>query len=200
MDRPTLRELWANHTGRLIDRWDHYLDIYPRYFERFRDKHVRVLEIGVCHGGSLQLWKAYFGYDAEITGLDINPQCKEYEDAQIKVVIGNQANPHFMAKFAEEHGPWDIVIDDGSHVTEHQETSFRALWPHTTAFYICEDCHTRYPQLEAGLIHQYPWVIVAEKLHVEPKRIVTGKPSRELNGDEKAVYGAINAVYRDPNP
>ncbi len=84
--------LFRHHQGRRVDKWRHYFHIYDRHFERFRGTRVRVLEIGVDHGGSLQIWKKYFGADARIVGLDIDPRCQEYAEDQIEIVTGNQAD------------------------------------------------------------------------------------------------------------
>jgi hypothetical protein len=191
----TLRECAQAHTGRLIDKWSHYFPIYERHFAKFVGRPIRLLEIGVGHGGSLQLWKAYFGHKAEIDGLDIDPRCEEYEEEQISITIADQRDLVDSPKLnALVQGfCWrDIVIDDGSHRPEDQASSFAALWPHVEpgGVYLIEDCHNGYPQLHAdsddpGLIYYYPWVLVIEK----PKRMVIGKPSRPLNQAELEAYG-----------
>ena len=173
--------------GRQVDKWRHYMEIYERHFAKYQGEAVRLLEIGVDHGGSLQMWKEYFGKGVEITGVDINPVCKEYEEDQIKVVIADQCDPA-LARL----GPFDIVIDDGSHLKQHQSQSFLTLWPHCTGTYLIEDCHDGFPSLSPHrdfLEYRYPWVIVLER----PKRIIRGTPSRELRPDEalaRANYGA----------
>src|SRR5882757_8118386 len=103
--------MFRHHVGRRVDKWRHYFQIYDRHFDRFRGKRIRVLEIGVDHGGSLQIWKNYFGADATIVGLDIDPRCAEYAEDQIEVRIGNQADVALLKSL----GQFDIVIDDGSH-------------------------------------------------------------------------------------
>lgn len=204
MDSLSLKELWNRHTysGRLIDKWEHYLPIYERHFAQFRNKPVRILEIGVSHGGSLQLWKAYFGWNAQITGLDIDKRCAEYGEIQIYVYTGDQGNLAWMNAFAKSAGPFDIVIDDGSHKITDQQISFCALWPHTTSIYLIEDIHGDKPHInpqDAASAHYYPWVMVFERDQRPMKRIVTGKPSRQLNHDEISAYGPINDQYLHPH-
>lgn len=171
------------HQGRLIDRWRHYFSLYDRHFGRFRGGPIRVLEIGIGHGGGLQFWKAYFGSEAQIVGLDIDGRCKEYEESRITVHIGDQADPPIMGRF-------DIIIDDGSHRIEDQEASFTKLWPYLNSggVYFIEDCHHGYPdvcRVISVLYYQYPWVVVCEK----PQRVIAGTPSRPLNTAEIAAYG-----------
>lgn len=178
------RECFYAHKGRLVDKWESYFDIYQKHFAKYQNTGVKVLEIGVSHGGSLQLWKEYFGPQAQITGIDIDERCQAYEEEQISIRIGHQAT---ISNWEEI----DIVIDDGSHVKEHQEASFKALWPSTRGVYLCEDCHGGYPQFLApeAIRYDYPWVRVLER----PKRLIRGKPSRELRQDE---IEAIN-LYSD---
>lgn len=169
---------FRHHVGRRVDKWQHYFDIYDRHFERFRGKRIRVLEIGVDHGGSLQIWKKYFGHDAEIVGLDIDPRCAQYVESQIEVRIGNQSDWSLLKTL----GVFDIVIDDGSHRLQDQLASFEALWPSTRSVYLIEDCHQALPSFgEAiALRYEYPWAVVAEK----PQRLIRGEDSRELRPDE----------------
>jgi hypothetical protein len=195
----TLQELWDSHTGRLMDKWAHYLPIYERYFERFRGKSPRILEIGVSHGGSLQLWKAYFGPRATIWGLDVDPRCANYEKAGIYITIGRQEDPVVHAWYREAELKFDIILDDGSHRLEHQQASLDGLWSQLNdgGVYLIEDCRETYPALPVGCwsVGSYAGLIVFEKgpLHIE--RIVTGEPSRPLNADEARIYGSINPRY-----
>jgi hypothetical protein len=176
MNEISLFQMFMSHTGRQIDKWAHYFPIYERHFEQYRNKYVRVLEIGVDHGGSLQLWKRYFGLQAVIVGVDINPECAKYTEDRIEVHTMDQCDPRIA-----DLGEFDIIIDDGSHILSHQKISFNHLWPNCRGVYLIEDCHGGYPPLEtAACIYRYPWVIVVEK----PRRIIRGTPSRELNEHE----------------
>jgi SAM-dependent methyltransferase len=180
----TLFDMFESHGGRQIDKWLHYFPIYEKHFERFRGKSPRVLELGVDHGGSLQLWKRYFGVGAEIFGIDINSDSL-FSEPQIFTMRYDQTDPGIA-----RHGPFDIVIDDGSHVAEHQMASFDILWPRCTGVYLIEDCHNVQPAVRSvgALKYSYPWVYVYER----PKRLIRGTPSRELREDEadaRKLYG-----------
>jgi len=141
-----LNDIFFEHKDRLIDKWDHYLDIYEENFSEFVNKKPKVLEIGVYHGGSLQMWKRYFGEGCNIVGLDINHECKKYEEDGISIVIGDQSSPDFWASFFESHGEFDIIIDDGSHINSHQIITFLSAWPHlkNNGVYLVEDLHCAY--------------------------------------------------------
>lgn len=180
----TVREVFQAHTGRQIDKWEHYFPIYEKHFAKYVGTAVRVLEIGIDHGGSLQMWKEYFGSQSRIVGVDINPDT-QFEEDQIETYCYDQYDPSLA-----DLGPFDIVIDDGSHICAHQSITFRHLWPQTKGVYLIEDCHNGYPLLEPHppIMTRYPWVVVAEK----PQRIIKGSPSRELRPDEveaRELYG-----------
>jgi cephalosporin hydroxylase len=149
--------LFYDHQGRLINKWDHYLDIYDRYFGPFLKigRPVRLLELGVSHGGSLELWRKYFGPEAVILGIDVDPRCGKLDGSGIGVRIGSQADPEFLKGVVREMNGLDIVIDDGSHIASHQRKSFETLFPLLDAegIYIVEDLHTAYfrGQFEGGV-------------------------------------------------
>jgi len=132
-----------------VHKWHHYFDIYTKHFEAFRNRPIRMLEIGVFRGGSLRMWKQYFHPDSTIVGIDIDKSCKDHEiaDKKVFVRIGSQADPEFLAKVNDEFGPFDIILDDGSHKTHHQNISFGALFRAALAdngVYMVEDMHTNY--------------------------------------------------------
>jgi hypothetical protein len=130
-------------TGHGIWKWDHYFDIYDRHFSRFRGGKVHVLEIGVYSGGSLDMWKHYFGPQASIYGADIEPACKSYESESIKIFVGDQADRKFWSQVRQQVPRLDIVIDDGGHHPEQQIVTIEELLPHMQpgGIYLCEDVH-----------------------------------------------------------
>lgn len=132
-----------------VVKWHHYFDIYERHFSRYRAEPITMLEIGVFRGGSLRMWKQYFHPDSTIVGIDIDTFCKAHEiaDQNVFVRIGSQADPDFLARVNGEFGPFDIILDDGSHKTHHQIVSFGALFREALkdgGVYVVEDMHTNY--------------------------------------------------------
>lgn len=150
-----LSTYFKTNKGRLIHKWVHYLDVYERHFSRFRDRDITVLEIGVSHGGSLQMWKEYFGPRAKIYGIDINPKCKEFEEENIKIFIGSQSDRTFLREVLKSVPTFDILIDDGGHTMKQQIVSFEELFSHVKpdGVYLCEDLHTSY-RLDYGGGHK----------------------------------------------
>jgi len=141
-----MARLFYAHRGRTIHKWIHYLDIYERHFACYRNTPVRMLEIGVDKGGSLEVWRDYFGASATIVGIDINPECATYATAPNRIRIGSQDDPQFLQSVIQEMGTPDIVLDDGSHIARHQRATFRILFPilKDGGLYVIEDMHTSY--------------------------------------------------------
>jgi cephalosporin hydroxylase len=101
----------------------------------------RVLEIGVKGGGSTALWKQLYP-SATVVGMDIKLRNWLSDDGVI-YVEGDQSDAAQLTKIANEHGPFDLLIDDGSHVSDHQAISMRTLLGHVRAggLYVVEDTH-----------------------------------------------------------
>ena len=148
-----LEKYFRNNPGRLIHKWIHYFDIYERHFNRFRNKDIIILEIGVYQGGSLQMWKNYFGKNAKIFGIDIDPRCKKFEEENIEIFIGSQSDRKFLRQIKKQIPEIDILIDDGGHTMRQQIVTYEELFSHIkeNGVYLCEDLHTSYYlQYEGG--------------------------------------------------
>ncbi len=162
-----LWDIFLNHQGRTIHKWKHYFPAYETHFARYINRPLTFLEIGCGKGGSLQMWKRYFGPLAQIIGVDIRPECAAYMEDQISIRIGDQADHRFLASVLEEFGTPDIVLDDGSHVMSHTLESFRFLY-HRTApggVYMVEDMHTAYwEEFGGGLRKPGTFIEVAKQL------------------------------------
>jgi hypothetical protein len=141
-----LERYFTENTGRLIHKYKHYFEIYDRHFSRYRGSDVHVVEFGVSHGGSLQMWKQYFGSNSNIFGIDVNPHCKKLEEEQIKIVIGDQEDRKFLKSLIEKIPRIDILIDDGGHTMKQQINTYEELFSHVdeNGVYLCEDLGTSY--------------------------------------------------------
>lgn len=141
-----LEKYFRQNDKRRIRKWIHYFDIYERHFSKYRNTEIVILEIGVDQGGSLQMWKNYFGDKAKIYGIDINPRCKEIEEENIKIFIGSQSDKKFLKEVKKQMPKIDILIDDGGHGMKMQIVSYEELFDHikNDGIYLCEDIHTSY--------------------------------------------------------
>ncbi len=166
-----LERLFYSHKGKIAHKWHHYLEIYQLHFERFRAPRaspIRLLEIGTAAGGSLQIWRKYFGSDARIVGIDINPAYAALADPDTPVVIGDQSDPGVLAlALAQLGGSVDIVIDDGSHLGRDQITTFEYLYPRLSddGLYACEDLLCCYsPEFSGGYRKEGTFIEYAKSL------------------------------------
>jgi hypothetical protein len=130
-------------------KWAHYLPIYEYVLTPYRSRPIRMLEIGVYKGGSLNMWRRYLLPDSVIVGIDIDPDCKQYEDPdrRIHVRIGPQEDVKFLRQVIDEFGPFDVILDDGSHRASHMVASFQSLFLHAVSeggVYVVEDIHANY--------------------------------------------------------
>jgi SAM-dependent methyltransferase len=133
----------SHRTGPGVWKWRHYFEAYHTHFSRFRGKRPKIVEIGVYSGGSLEMWREYFGEGCELYGVDINPACRQFQKNGVTIKIANQSDRSFWRKFREEVGDVDIVIDDGGHRPRQQRPTFeeilRGIKP--GGVYLCEDVH-----------------------------------------------------------
>jgi hypothetical protein len=165
--RTAMHRAFYENIGSAVHKWRHYLDIYDRYLSYYCGKPVSILEIGVSRGGSLAMWRRYFGEDAKIFGIDINPECVHVGGTNVKVRIGSQADPAFLRSVIAEMGGVDIIVDDGSHNASHQRISFETLFPllNHNGVYICEDTHTAYQgEHEGGYRCKTNFLEIAKKI------------------------------------
>jgi len=147
-----LEKYFRENTGNLINKWEHYFDIYDRHFSRYRGTDVCVVEIGVFQGGSLDMWKQYFGPKCRIYGIDINPHCKQFAQEQVEIIIGDQEDRNFLRSLKNSIPRIDILIDDGGHTMKQQIHTFEELFPHISpnGVYLCEDLCTSYRRRYGG--------------------------------------------------
>lgn len=130
-----------------VHKWVHYLPVYESVIDRTRP--IRMLEIGVFHGGSLRMWREYLHPQSVIVGIDIDPNCKQFDDPDnnVHVRIGGQQDATFLDEVNSEFGPFDVILDDGSHMTSHMVESFRCLFAAALkdpGVYIAEDVHSNF--------------------------------------------------------
>ena len=184
-----------SHTsGRGIWKWRHYFEIYHRHFSRFVGRDVHVLEIGVYSGGSLEVWKHYFGPQARLYGVDIEPGCKAYEDETVKIFIGDQADAEFWQAFKREVPLLDIVIDDGGHEAHQQITTLEEVFPHLRpgGVYLCEDVSGRGNAFAAYIAQ------LSDHLNTYDWRADYEDNERRLIVNPTSFQGTVNSIHLYP--
>jgi len=148
-DRPDveLYKIWQGIPGG--HKWWHYFEVYDQLFSGLRDTPIRFLEVGVYQGGSLACWREYFHPDSVIVGVDIDPDCAKFEDASsnVHVRIGDQSDTQFLSDLFQEFGPFDAILDDGSHICSDMIKTFEYAFLNGLAdqgVYIAEDTHSNF--------------------------------------------------------
>lgn len=149
-----LEQLYVEHCGKVSDKWRAYFSVYDHQFARYRNLPIRLLEIGVQNGGSLELLSKYFPNAAKLIGCDIDPNCGSlrFEDARIAVVVGDVNTDESERRLLERSPEFDVIIDDGSHCSQDTIRSFARYFRHLSddGIYIFEDLHCSYWQEYQG--------------------------------------------------
>lgn len=145
MINKTLDQLAIQHGTDKSSLAHNYVSRYEIYLDSYRDINFNFLEIGIYNGSSLKTWKDYFT-KAKIFGLDINDDCKIYQEDRVEVRIGDQSDPEFLRGVNKEAGGFHVIVDDGGHSWKQQIVSFETLFPLLSpgGLYFIEDMHTSY--------------------------------------------------------
>ena len=135
-----------NESKNLSSKWVKYFDVYEENFSKFKGKNITFIEIGVSNGGSLEIWKKYFGPNSRIIGIDINPECKRFEKDNVEIFIGNQSDQKFWRNFFDKVGMVDLILDDGGHTNLDQIISTVECVKNINdwCMLVVEDTHTSY--------------------------------------------------------
>lgn len=162
-----LLKFFETDDHRMMHKWMHYFEIYERHLSQFRNREINMLEFGVLHGGSLQMWKQYFGPRARIYGANINPRCATLEEENIKILIADQDNRESLRNIKKTLPKFDIILDDGGHTMTQQINTFEELYEHLNmgGIYLCEDVLTSYwPSFGGGYKQSNTWIEYTKNL------------------------------------
>jgi hypothetical protein len=157
LEQRSLEDIFHSHRGKVSDKWSSYLPIYDRSFERFRRSPVRLLEIGIQNGGSLEVYQAYFLQGSLLVGCDIDAKCQALQyDGNVHVAVGDCCATSTRDAVAAISPRYDIIIDDGSHRSSDIIRAFLMYFPmlEQGGIFIIEDLHASYwHDWEGGLFY-----------------------------------------------
>jgi cephalosporin hydroxylase len=195
----------ANNSGRQINKWHQYFDIYEAHFSKFRNRPIVFLEIGVQNGGSYKMFREYFGEEVKFYGIDVDPRCKEFEEDGFQVFIGSQQDKTFLAEVISKIPKIDIILDDGGHTMRQQIISFEILFKHlnTMGIYLVEDTHTSYFNeyggglKRMGTFNEYAkgFVDVVHGYHIQNGGSYIEKYKREIKSVH--FYDSVVVICKD---
>lgn len=145
MNNKKLSEIFFS-TQRLSIKNDSYFDTYEFILGQYVGRPITFIEIGVFNGGSLHMWREYFGSAARIIGVDLNPVALELEADGFEIYIGNQEKKDFWVDLKKKIGAADIILDDGGHKNGQQiATLFYGVeLIRDGGVIVIEDTHTSY--------------------------------------------------------
>lgn len=147
-DLSQLARRYMTHKGGGV-HW--FTGLYERHLRELRDQPVRILEVGVggyghpTYGGeSLRMWKRWF-HRGLVFGIDLFDK-SAVDEQRLTTLVADQSDLDALVAIDEAHGPFDIVIDDGSHINEHVLATFAALFPRLRSggIYVVEELWTAY--------------------------------------------------------
>lgn len=161
----------AEHSS---DKWEPYFEVYERHLKHLVHRPaapINFVEVGVQKGGSLDMWRGFFGDNCQITGIDVDPECAklQYSHPKTRVVIGDQGDPAFWDQFLSTNKDIDIFIDDGGHYMDQQILTFEKVFPAMPvgSVFICEDTHTSYMPHNGGGLNRIGTFIEYAKKYVD---------------------------------
>lgn len=123
-----------------------YFESYDHFFSKYRGKNITFVEIGILSGGSLFMWREFFGDQARIIGVDFNENALKWKNFGFEIFIGDQSNKDFWEEFKKDIGNIDIVLDDGGHTYQQQIMTIECLLEtiNDGGIILVEDTHTSY--------------------------------------------------------
>lgn len=185
-----------------------YTQHYHRHFAALRERDIVLLEAGIggyddplAGGESLAMWRDYFprgriiGFDIVEKRIDLGPR--------VTVLHGSMADDGFVAGLGATHGPFDIIIDDGSHVSADTIRFFQAAFPLLAdgGVFAIEDTQTSYWSAFGGsvsptaptsmnLVKQ----LLDEVDHAERRLVADAAPAHPFAASIRAVHRFHNLV------
>lgn len=155
-----LETILTQHTGKVTDKWAHYIQVYGSLLSEYQSKPIALLEVGVQNGGSLEVWASFFPHAIALVGCDIDARVSslQFSDHRIRTVIGDAAHKNTFEEIQRIVKEFDVVIDDGSHTSHDIISTFLLFFPLVSegGVYIVEDAHCSYwAEFQGGLFFPY---------------------------------------------
>ena len=159
----TLSEIVKRYpSDKCIEFGHDYISGYNDLFHNIQENVTCLLEIGTgclmhekamqcsCkyeNGNSIRMWRDYFT-NAKIYAIDIYEEGMIYGEDRIETFVADQSSHEDLTRIKQNIGLMDIIIDDGSHESNHQVFSFMNLEMNLNekGIYVIEDVKYCYIQ------------------------------------------------------
>ena len=147
-------------------KWSSYFQVYEKIFSHYRNKKIKFVEVGVANGGSLFMWRNYFGKKAKIIGIYLNPNAKKLEKYEFKIYIGSKSDKKFWSNVYKKEGKIDLVLDDGGHKKLQQISTVHYSLPfiNNGGKIVVEDTGTSYLKKEYYNPSKYSFINYAKNI------------------------------------
>jgi len=167
---------------------DSYFPVYERILEKYKNRKITLVEIGVLNGGSLFMWRDFLGPKARIIGIDLNPSAKKWEEFGFEIYIGDQGEEAFWDETMPKIGAVDVVIDDGGHTNRQQIVSVvkATPWVNDGGLIVVEDTHASYME-EFGNPSRFSFVSFTKHL--------MDRINARYGGTSRAPKPSLNRIY-----
>ena len=166
LDRPGAK-LFAiyNATKYLSIKHSSYFHVYEELFGKYVGTSFTFVEVGVLNGGSLFMWRSFFGPKARIIGVDLNPAAKKWEADGFEIHIGSQSDPVFWDAFYRQIGQIDVLLDDGGHTNKQQVITVQKAvnFVRDGGTVVVEDTHSSYFE-EFGNPGKYSFISFGKRM------------------------------------
>lgn len=178
-------------TKYLSIKHESYFHTYTELFEKYRGKKIVFVEIGILNGGSLFMWRDFFGEGARIIGIDLNPEALKWKQDGFEIYIGNQDDPEFWKTFFKETGSVDIILDDGGHTNRQQIITTASCIKHINdgGTLVVEDVHASYMK-KFGNPSKYSFINFAKHL-VDSINSRSSRINRARNDYWKHIHNIV---------
>lgn len=179
-----------------------YFSVYDSLLEKYKNKQIVFVEVGVMNGGFLFMWKNYFGDQAKIIGVDLNPSAKKWEEYGFEIHIGSQSDDIFLTEFYSKVGDIDILLDDGGHTNKQQITTVEQSIAHIKdgGLIIVEDVHTIYME-SFGNPSRFPFISYIkeyiDRINNRSSEILNPKKKYSKNIFSISIYDSIVCLQID---
>ncbi|WP_022722446.1 class I SAM-dependent methyltransferase [Rhodopseudomonas sp. B29] len=185
-----LAEIFLAHDGKLTDKWEQYFPIYAGELARYVDSGtpVRLLEVGVQNGGSLEVWSKYLPAGSHIVGVDIDPLVGNLTfEGNVRAHVADINDTDRVDSLIGGE-PFDVIVDDGSHTSSDIIATFRRLFPRLApgGKFIIEDLHASYWKSHEGGLRLKTSSIEYFKGLVDAVNADYIDKSENLSADEKS--------------
>ena len=143
----SLTEILKDNNGYKVKKWENYLLSYNRSFKEYQNKPIKLLEIGVRHHDSLEIWNKFFVKNQGIYGVEVSPTLKDVDFGKNVMMMDFDVTNQSAITENLNNLEFEIIIDSSLHTTGEDIKIFDMLFAQKLkpgGIYIFEDLHSFY--------------------------------------------------------